>query len=834
MTTIEGVTGLTSSEAEKKLAEIGPNEIEEEKTNPIIKFLKWFVSPITLMLLAAAVLSAFTHKFFDAGFIIFLVALNYGIERWQEYKSDNALQELRNNLAVKAQVCRDGQWQKIDSRLLVPGDVVRVGRGDVIPADAKLMKIDSLKVNQSMITGESMPLEKTKDDELYSGSFVVSGSAVIEVSKTGANTYFGKAIGLVDTKGQKSLLEEDTLRITRFLMSVAVVAVIILSAYFLWKRFPIAELIRLDLSLMIAGIPIALPTVMALILQVGALELAKKKSVVRRLSALEDLANVTLLLSDKTGTLTKSKISVSESFSWGGHQEPEILRFAQTTCSSDSEDPIDCAVRAKAKETGADIDSVQVINRIPPDSDRKRGTATVHADGKTYTVANGAPQIVANLCRMGEQERADFDKKVNEYAEDGFRVLAIARVEGEKEEGMELLGLLTLADPLLDDAADIIEFLKKHGVTTKMQTGDNLAIARHVAAQLKLEGDVVGRDTIERIPHDSSIIDKTGVFAEILPADKLTIVKSAENGRVVAVTGDGANDIPAVKAANVGIAVSNAVDALKSSADVVLLSKGISVIKDGLIEARKVFARMYSYSIYRISESFRLVATVFILGIAIQAYPLTPIQLILIAFLNDIPIISLAFNRVKYTVRPEGIRVKERFIESLLFGCAGIAESLLLFGGLKYWGLPLPVIQTAFFLKLIISGHMLVFVAHTQDRWWRFLPSKQVIAATGATAVVASLMAYFGFLMSPIPFVILAIVWGWAILWMQIEEGVKDVMRWFGFHHKKNAVDATHPNRKSGENERGTTSSEEKDEEDEEEKSNVSEPESSAEKPQVM
>lgn len=767
--------GLTQKEAEEKLEEFGPNEIKEQEQNPFVKFLKWLVSPITLMLLAAAVLSAFSGDFFNAAFIVFLVILNYAIEKWQEHKADTALEKLREHLSVRASVCRDGEWKKIDSRELVPDDLVRVFRGDVIPADAKLLSDEDFSANQSMITGESMPVEKKKGDELYSGSYVAKGEGSILVTKTGANTYFGKALDLVDETGTKSTLEKDTLLISRFLLAVSLVAVTILSAYFFFfvPGNELTELVLLDLSLLIAGIPIALPTVMALILHVGATELAKKKTVIRRLSALDDLASVSLLMTDKTGTLTKNAIEVGGIIPWEGFTEKDVIRYALATTDEDTDNPIATTVKNKAEEFGIQFSTLHVKDQIPADSDRKHATATIEENGTTYTVADGAPQVTRKLAGISGDEKGGYDYLVDEAAKNGFRVLGVVRAEGEKEENMQVVGILTLSDPLVDDAKEIITFLEKHGIGVKMQTGDNVAIARYTSELLSLEGEVAGRDQIEKLKSDPELFEKTAAFAEILPEDKLTIVQGAKEKHLVAVTGDGANDIPAVKAANVGIAVHNAVDALKGAADVVLLDKGIGVIKDAFIEARKVFARMYSYSTYRISESFRLIMTVFILGLVIQSYPLTPIQLILIAFLNDIPIISLAFNRVKYVAHPEGINVKRRFAISLSYGVVGILESLLLFALLVHYDYALGIIQTAFFLKFIISGHMLIFVAHTEMRWWKFLPSKPVLFATVGTAIFASLVAYFGLLMSPIPFVILALVWGWTLIWMQVAEGAK-------------------------------------------------------------
>jgi H+-transporting ATPase len=336
---------------------------------------------------------------------------------------------------------------------------------------------------------------------------------------------------------------------------------------------------------------------------------------------------------------------------------------------------------------------------------------------------------------------------------------------------MSLVGLLLLADPLDEEAAEVINFMKANGIEVKMLTGDNRAISQRVTNELSMQGEVVEREKIKWTEESTALFQKTAAFAEILPDDKYRLVQAAKKNYVVAVTGDGINDLPPIKVADAGIAVSNALDALKGAADIVLLTPGLAVVKDAVIEARKIFARLYSYSVYRISESFRIILTVVVLGLLFLNYPLTPLQLILLALMNDIPIVSLAFNRVKIASRPAKINVKERFMLSTIFGLVGVANSLLMVFVLVYllhmdWG----SIQTVYFLKLTVSGHLLIYVAHTAERWFRFLPSREVILATMLTQLTASAFAAFGLFMTQIPVSLVALVWVWAFFWMQVSE----------------------------------------------------------------
>lgn len=734
---------------------IGPNKIEEKKPGFFAKFFKWLISPISLMLLAAAGLSFFSGKIFDFYFILFLMALNFFVSFWQEKKADNAIQKLQETLLVKVKVMRDGAWTTLDSAFLVPGDVIQIGVGNIIPADIRILSASNLFINEAALTGESLPQEKLPKDNVYSGAFVVTGMAEAEVQATGKNTYFNKTLLMVDNVAQRSLLEQDILRIAKFLSILSLVAVVILTAVFMLTKASFLDTLTLDLSLVIAGIPISLPTVITLIISLGIVALTKKGAVVRRLSSLQDLANVDLLFTDKTGTLTKNEITVHGVKAYDANEEKVIL-YALLAEAEDKDNPITRAISKKADELKLEAGTYETLNFIPADSTRKRSSASVESksDGKIF-ISSGAPQIIEKFCALDEERKKRFEKDIEEAAQAGYRSLAVAiNTKDNVEKDMQLVGLVMLSDTLRKEAKSVIRFLDENGVDVRMLTGDHKAIGERVGKELGLAPEQI--------------------FSEILPEDKYNFVNAAKGKHIVAVTGDGVNDLPAVKSADVGIAVSNAVDALKSSADIVLLLSSISVIKDAIIEARKIFARVYSYSVYRISESFRLIITIAVLGLIYHDYPLLPIQLILLALLNDIPIISLAYDRVKVATKPAKINVRERFILSTLFGLTGVANSLILFFIMLHWThLSWDMIQTIFFLKLAISGHLLIYVAHTKERWWKFLPSRQVILATLGTQAVATVLALTGTFVSKVPIEWVIIVWIWSFFWMQVSEVTK-------------------------------------------------------------
>lgn len=770
------MAGLSSAEASRLLAVIGPNEIAEKRPGAFAKLLKSLSSPASLMLVAASALSFYIGEQFDGWFILALLVLNIGMSLWHAGKADRALEALRSQLSVDAKVQRDGAWRRVPSRELVPGDVIECGVGALVAADTRIDAAVNLEINEAVLTGESLPKEKKQGDTAYSGSVVATGTFTGEVTATGNKAFFGTIVTSGKEGKRASSMERDILAISRFLIVASLVAVAILTVVFILDGQPVADILILDLSLLIAGIPVSLPTVMTLIVSIGALAVAAKKALVRRLESLEDFANVTLLLTDKTGTLTRNEISIERVHAYAPFSQDEVRLYAAAAARADGDAAIDQAIAKGATDT--ETAPYRVLQSVPADSMRKRTTALLERDGVRYLVSTGTPPVIEGLCAELGGSADAIHRDTEEAARDGSRAIGVALKKDpqgiDDEHGMAFVGVLVLADPLRADAKGTLAFLAREGVHAIMVTGDTKATATHVAATLGLTGAVLrpGDIDLENLPAD--VFATTAAFAEVLPKDKLTLVTHAQQDYVVASTGDGVNDLPALRKADVGIAVANAVDALKGTADIVLLADGIGVLQTALTEARKIFFRLYNYSVYRISESFRLIVTALVLGLIIKGFPLTPVQIILLAFLNDIPIITLAFDRVKRADRPADLAPRERFILGTLFGLVGVAESLCLYFLLAdVVHVPLVLIQTAFFLKLTVSGHMLIYVAHTKERWWKFLPAKSVIWATSLTQAAATCLAVFGVFVAAIPLSLVAFVWVWTFSWMQAGEAVK-------------------------------------------------------------
>lgn len=768
------VEGLTTRTAEAYHVAHGYNEIADRRESLLHKVLTRAASPISGMLVVAAGLSFFGGKDFDGGFILVLLVLNVAVAVWQEFKADSAVAELNKHLTTSVRTKRDGAWRALSSRELAPGDVVELSTGDVIPADADIVSENALTVNEAALSGESLPKGKKVRETLYSGSFVASGLVTAEITAIGSLTFFGKTLAKADMRPKKSALEKDILRISRFLSVLSVGAVAILTGVLVASHASWLEVLRLDLSLIIAGIPVSLPTVMTLIIAFGIVALAKKNVIVRRLSALEELANADLLLTDKTGTLTKNRIVVDLVSAYAHFTEADVRREAALVAGEEPDSVLNRALLMHVMPR-----KVRIVSYAPADSVRKHSTLVYEEKGIVRTVSLGAPQVIEALCTLSKEARTAFEKDVAEFAEGGYRTLAVARADGAEEKDMALLGAFALSDELREDASETVRFLNENGIAVSMVTGDNRAIAKEIAQKLEIPGRrVVTHEELEQTGWNSvskeSFAD-VQAFAEILPEDKLRLVEAAKNYFTVASNGDGVNDLPAVKAASVGFAVKNAVDALKAAADIVLLSDGIGVMKDAFLEGRKIFERLYAYSLYRVSESFRLIVTIVILGVFSGQYPLSPLQLIILALLNDIPIISLATDTVRVANKPSKINVPRQFTQSILYGTVGVFNSILLFVVTVYFlKLPIAVVETLFFLKLTVSGHLLIYVAHTKERWWKQLPSMPVIIATSLTQALATGLALTGFLMpAPISWPAVVFIWAWAFFFMQVSELVK-------------------------------------------------------------
>lgn len=779
----DNLEGLSSQQAANALTKFGPNKIPDPTSDRTKALIRRLFSPINIMLVVASLLALVSNKIFDFWFILFLAVINFVITVYQENKADTAIQKLNQNLANHTKVLRDQKWQQIPDSQVVPGDVIEVGVGELLPADCDVLRSNNFMLNEASISGESLPVERRNGDKVLSGTAVVTGKAFLKVVATGAGSDMGRIVTQASKTHKRSLLEKDIVRISKFLVTISVIAIVILDLVLIGKSTDITDILELDLSLVIAGIPISLPTVMTLIIEIGVLGLAAKNLLTRRISALQDLANVNLILTDKTGTLTKDIVAVTKTIGYNSNTEAQVLGIAAHAAKVDEMNPINAAVLEAAKKHNAKEDPTQIIQYVPADSIRKRTTVVLSENNQPTVISVGAPQIIREFCKDSKDTLDRFDQEVLSAAETGVRSLGVAIRKGSNEEKeMQLVGIIHLSDTLREDTPAVVDFLRKQAIKVVMVTGDHWAIAKQVAAKLEIAADrVAKREDISKweAAHEHDLIlDQFDVFAEVLPEDKYQLVQKGKQRYVVAATGDGVNDLPALKAATVSIAVNTAVSALKSTADFVLLTNGLGVIRDAILESRRIFMRVYNYSIYRISESFRLIISILILGAVIGSYPLTPLQLILLALLNDIPIISLAFDRVEAPKKPAQIKVARRFVLSSLYGIVGIANSLIfffLFINILHYDI--KIVQTLFFLKLTVSGHLLIYVVRTTKHWFESMPSKQVLIATSLTQMAATIFALTGFMMPAAITLSLALfVWGWAFLWMQIGELVK-----FGF-----------------------------------------------------
>jgi H+-transporting ATPase len=771
--------GLPSSEAKKRLEEYGPNEISEKKTNPIIKFLGYFWGPIPWMIEVAAILSVILRRWEDFWIILALLLLNAVVAFWQEFKADSAIEALKQKLALKARALRDGKWSELFARELVPGDVIRVRLGDIIPADIKLLDGDYLMIDESALTGESMPVEKHKSDIGYDGSVVNQGEMTALVVATGMNTYFGKTAKLVEETKTKSHFQKAVVKIGDYLILLAVVLVVIIFLVAFARHESMLETLQFALVLTVAAIPVALPAVLSVTMAVGAIALAKKEAIVSKLVAIEEMAGEDILCSDKTGTITENKITVSETVPFGEFTEKDILLFGALASKEEDRDPIDNAIMIKAESLNVTeklSDTYKVASFTPFDPVSKRTEAEVEGnDGKRFKVSKGAPQVIMSLIENKEFDTKKVNEKVDDFASNGFRALGVVKTDENKN--WEFVGLLALSDPPREDSAETIKTAKSIGVNVKMVTGDHMAVAKEIAKQVNLGTNIVRAESFlgKSDREAKKIVEDADGFAEVFPEHKYHIVELLQSqGHIVGMTGDGVNDAPALKKADAGIAVAGSSDAAKSAASIVLTKPGLSVIIDAIKQSRKIFQRMNNYSIYRITETIRVLIFVTSSIIAFKFYPVTALMIVLLALLNDAPIMTIAYDNVKPSEKPDKWDMRTLLSISTILGIIGVFVSFsVLYIGRDLFHLSREVLQSFIYLKLSVAGHMTVFVARTKGPFWSIKPSKQLLSAVLITQFIATLIVVHGFLMPAMGWGLALFIWAYALVFFVITDFIK-------------------------------------------------------------
>ena len=770
--------GLTGAEASKRLTKDGPNELPVKKTNALLKFLSYFWGPIPWMIEIAVILSGVVKHWPDFFIILVLLCTNAVVGFWEERSAGNAIATLKAKLATKTRVKRDGKWVTPPARELVPGDVIQLKQGDIVPADARLLDGDPMSVDQSALTGESLPATRKPGEAVFSGSIVRRGQSNALVYATGANTYFGKTAKLVEQAQTVSHFQKAVLRIGNYLIVLALSLVALIIGFALYRGDPILTTLEFALVLTVAAIPVAMPTVLSVTMAVGARLLAKRQAVVSRLVAIEELAGVDVLCADKTGTLTQDKLTLGDPFCVEGVTAAQVILDAALASRADNDDTIDLAVLKGVKDQET-LKTYHIGHFTPFDPVHKRTEADVKdKDGKSFKVTKGAPQVILALSANAGQVKAAVQKAVDEFAARGFRSLGVARAEGDGQ--WQLVGVLPLFDPPRDDAKATIATAIAMGVKVKMVTGDAIAIAKETCKQLGMGADILDAGRLGdakqvELPATAALIENADGFAEVFPENKYDIIDVLQkHGHIVGMTGDGVNDAPALKKADCGIAVSTATDAARAAAAIVLMTPGLSVIIDAIKESRKIFQRMNSYSMYRIAETLRVLLFMTLAILIFNFYPVTAVMIVIIALLNDGAILSIAYDNVNYSNKPEAWNMHLVLGISTVLGVIGtVAIFGLFYLSLKVFHLDHAHTQTMMYLKMSVAGHLTIFLTRTRGPFWSIRPARILLIAVFGTQAVATLIAVYGLFMTPLGWGYAGIVWGYALAWFFVNDRVK-------------------------------------------------------------
>ena len=775
-------SGLSSEEAKRRLDRDGPNMLPEKKVNPCLKFMSYYWGPMPICIWCAIIIELIRLDWIDFGVLSLLQFLNGFLGWYEEKNAGNAIEALKQRLAPKAVVKRDGQWDTINAAYLVIGDRIKIKLGDIIPADSRLGP-GFLEVDQSALTGESLPVTKYEGDEVYQGSVCKRGDLEAIVCATGANTFFGKTSKLMSSVDQQGNFQKIIFKITVFLMVISFTLVIIIFIVVMVKGNNFLETLSICVVILVASIPIAMQIVCTATLAVGSHALAKRKAIVSRLNSIEELAGMQILCSDKTGTLTKNILTVQKPRTLGKWQMEDIFLAASLAAKRDAgnQDAIDKCISEMAVGTyHLNFDLYEEEDFVPFDPKIKRTEATVRhkSTGETFRVTKGAPQVILGMSKDPSIE-AEVSHMVEELAAGGYRTLGVARTNSSGQ--WQMLGLIPLYDPPRDDTAETIQKAQGMDVKVKMITGDQTAIAKETARLLKLgdriyNSELLNEDTsaVKKEMLDEILMTADG-FAEVFPEHKFAIVKLLqERGFRVGMTGDGVNDAPALKKADVGIAVEGATDAARAAADIVLTSPGLSVIIEALYRSRKIFQRMKFYLIYRIACTIQLLIFFFITMTTLNpknyicdqhgdrcdrpnTFSLPVVGLVLITFLNDGTIISIAYDKVSVSKQPDKWNLTVIYVIAFVLGLIAFFGSLVLIlvgldhmddnhpnGFLKAFDIPTwkyGELLTVIWLKVSLQDYLTLFSARCHSFFWERMPSKIVIGASVGATLCSTLLA---------------------------------------------------------------------------------------------
>lgn len=771
--------GLSSEEARRRLEKYGYNEIYEEKVNPIRKFFNFFWGPIPWMIEIALIIALLIQHWEEFTVILILLLINGVVGFYQEYKADNAIDLLKEKLSYHVYVLRDGEWVTLPSREAVPGDIIKVHLGDIIPTDIKLVKGEYITVDESALTGESLPVNKTVEDVAYSGSVVQNGSMLCLVLATGMNTYFGKAAELIAGTKPKSHLEEAVVKIGNYLIILDILMVLLIFIAGLFRHQSFFDILGFALVLTIASIPVAQPAVLSVTMTVGAMAMAKKKALVSKLTAIEEMAGMDVLFSDKTGTLTKNKIVIAEIKPYGKFNEEDVLFYAGLASAKEDTDPIDTAIFdriGKSESLSHKIENYKPLKFRPFCPLCKKTEAEIEYEGKyIFKVSKGAPQVIVSLLKCHEETKCDIRGIVDIFAEKGYRALGVAKTDQEGE--WDFVGLITLYDAPRKTSKATINIAKSLGIDFKMLTGDHISIAKQTAQDIGLESNIeLPSSFLDKSDEEAEkIVEKASGFAEVFPEHKYKLVELMQKrGKIVGMTGDGVNDAPALKKADAGIAVASAVDAAKSAADIVFTIPGLCVIIKAIKESYKIFHRMKSYTIFRVAETIRILIFTAVIILIFNFYPVTPLMLVLIALLDDIPVMTIAYDNTEQVNSPQRWDMHQVLSMSTFLGLLGVLSSFILFYiGIDFLKLDGATLQSIIFLKLVVAGHLTMFVTRNSGHFWSVRPSGIFFWSVILTDIFATIIVMSGLFLAPIGWELALFVWIFSLIAFVIEDYLK-------------------------------------------------------------
>ena len=750
-------SGLSSSEAAERLRRYGANRIASERRRPLLALLKGFWAPVPWMLEAAVVLELVLGKLDEALAIAALLIFNVVLSYSQEQHANRALSLLKQRLLVQARVLRDGTWRQAPAEQLVPGDWVHIRMGDFVPADIKL-ETGALRVDQSMLTGESLAVAAGPGTAVYAGAVVQHGEATGEVTATGAGTYFGRTAELVRVAKTASHLERLIFAIVRWLLAFDATLVAGLVVFAAVLPLPWSDILPFSLMLLVAAVPAALPATFTLATALGARELAANGVLVTHLGAIEEAAAMDVLASDKTGTLTENRLSLVAVEPRMPFDRARLLALAALASDAATQDPLDLAVLSAAGPPSHNRHEF-----IPFDPARKRSEALFDDGGATLRAIKGAPQTIAALAD-GEQMEAEVQK----LAAQGCRVLAVAEERAGKT---ALAGLIGFADPLRADSATTLARLRQLGIHPIMVTGDSPATAAAVAQQLGLDPRVCTREALVT----GTDAEACEVFAGVFPEDKYHLVQRLQSkGRIVGMTGDGVNDAPALKQAEVGVAVASATDVAKAAASIVLTSPGLGEVVAAVETSRRIYQRMLTYTLNKIIKTFQIGMFLTLGVIFTGELIVTPMLIVLLLFANDFATMSLAADRAGYSRNPDRWNVRHLMMTGgLLTGMILIFLFAVLFTARLGLRLPLGGLQTLIFVVLVATGQGMVYLLRTRGPLWESRPGGWLLLVSGVDLLAVFLLAWRGVLMTPLPALLITGAYLATALYLMLLDFVK-------------------------------------------------------------